>query len=126
MSSQDLMPDKMHPDMAVLVGVTAAFTFLSTIAVILRFTSRLLTLSVKWDDWTCFGALILAYGSSVCIFMAAAPSFAHGGYDMWLYSMPTLEKYMQVSYSSYPILTPIKTLSALIPIDWTSSFLATT
>ncbi|KAK1140232.1 hypothetical protein N8T08_010529 [Aspergillus melleus] len=93
-SSKDLMPDKIHNDEAVFVGVTTVFTFLSTVAVFLRFTSRLLTLSVKWDDWTCFGALILAYGSFICIIIAA--TVAHGGYDIWFYSMATLEKYMKL------------------------------
>ncbi|KAI9040230.1 uncharacterized protein KD926_008431 [Aspergillus affinis] len=107
--SQDLMPDKIHNDFAVFVGVTTVFTFLSTVAVILRFTSRLLTLSVKWDDWTCFGALVLAYGSFICIVMAATD--AHGGYDIWFYSKATLIKYMQLVLSYNMMYTASVTLS---------------
>lgn len=101
MSSQDLMPNKIPHAEAVFVGVTTVFTFLSTVAVILRFTSRILTLSIKWDDWACLGALLLAYGSFVTITLAA--TVAHGGYNTSLYGMATLEKYMQVRYISSPI-----------------------
>lgn len=94
MASQDLMPDKISDSYAVCLGLTAMMTFLSTIAVICRFVSRRLTLSVKWDDWTCLGALVFAYG--MLIDLALGATIGRAGYHIEDYSMRTLEKYVQV------------------------------
>lgn len=93
-----MFPDGISHSHVVYLSVTATMTFLSTVAVILRFTSRMLTLSVRWDDWACLGALIVAYGFLICGVILATE--CHAGYHVWLYSLPTLEKYMQVSCSS--------------------------
>lgn len=88
------MPNKISPTHVAFVAVGAVCTFISTAAVILRFTSRLLTFSVKWDDWACLGALIFAYGCFITTVLDA--TIGHGGYNIALYSMSTLEKFIQV------------------------------
>ena len=76
----------------IIVGTVGIF--LSTLAVILRFTSRLLTLSIRWDDWACLGALIFAYACLITVILDA--TISHGGYDTRLYSMSMLEMLIKV------------------------------
>lgn len=97
MASQDMFPPGISHSQVIYLGVTSMMTFLSTIAVALRFTSRMLTLSIKLDDWSSLGALIIAYGFLICEAILATKG--HAGYHTWLYSLKTLGKYMQVGSS---------------------------
>lgn len=58
--------------------VVVILTFLSTIAVALRFLSRRLSNSVSWDDWTSLGALVFAYGYFITFVVGI--TVAHAGY----------------------------------------------
>lgn len=94
MSSHDSLPDKISHTHVVYIIVGSVGIFLSTLAVILRFISRLLTFSIKWDDWACLGALIFAYACLITVILDA--TIGHGGYDARLYSMSMLEMLIQV------------------------------
>lgn len=89
MSSHASLPNKISHTHVVYIIVGSIGIFLSTLAVILRFISRLLTLSIKWDDWACLGALIFAYGCLITVILDA--TIGHGGYDARLYSMSMLQ-----------------------------------
>lgn len=94
MSSYDSLPNKMSHTHVVYIIVGTVGIFLSTLAVILRFTSRLLTLSIRWDDWACLGALIFAYACIITVILDA--TIGHSGYDTRLYSMSMLEMLIKV------------------------------
>lgn len=96
-SPVDLMPSTMEHKNQVLVAISALFTLLATIAVILRFISRRITMAVKWDDWFSLIALIFAWGCLVVTVLDA--TIARGGYNIQYYSAATLEKYLAVCYT---------------------------
>ncbi|KAJ6020369.1 hypothetical protein N7540_005873 [Penicillium herquei] len=97
LSPVDLMPSGIEHGNVTLVIITSVFTLLSTVAVILRFISRRISMSVKWDDWFSLIALILAYACLVVTVLDA--TIAHGGYNIEYYSAATLEKFLKVKYS---------------------------
>ena len=93
-------PTTLHPDQVshkyvVFLGVAGVMTLLATISVILRFTSRRLTLFWYWDDWAILGALVFAYGFLMTTAVVATVGGA--GYPITQYSLLQLEKYLQVS-----------------------------
>ena len=93
-------PVSLHPDhishkIVVFLGITGAMTLLATASVILRFTSRKLTLFCYWDDWASLGALALSYGVLTTIALSATAGGA--GYPVNEYSLLQLEKYLQAS-----------------------------
>ncbi|KAJ5608676.1 hypothetical protein N7528_009243 [Penicillium herquei] len=95
LSPVDLMPSGIEHGNVNLVIITAVFTFLATVAVLLRFISRRISMSVKWDDWFSLIALILAYGCLVVTVLDA--TIAHGGYNIEYYSAATLEKFLKIT-----------------------------
>lgn len=104
-SPVDLMPSGIEHGNGVMVAITTLFTFLATVAVILRFISRRISVTVKWDDWFSLIALIFAYGCFIVTLLDA--TIAHGGYDIEYYSAATLEKYLEVRYWFYLFTTVI-------------------
>ena len=87
MTTHDVMPNEISHYCLIFRGTTAMMTVLSTVSVILRFTSRRLTFSIKWDDWACLGALVFAYGylASISLDSTVGPA----GHHIEEYSMQT-------------------------------------
>ncbi|KAJ5703263.1 hypothetical protein N7493_011652 [Penicillium malachiteum] len=104
LSPVDLMPSGIEHGNVTLVIITSVFTFLATVAVILRFISRRISVSVKWDDWFSLIALILAYGCLVVTVLDA--TVAHGGYNIEYYSAATLEKFLKPRTYCTPPVSP--------------------
>ncbi|PWY90617.1 hypothetical protein BO94DRAFT_593529 [Aspergillus sclerotioniger CBS 115572] len=94
----DTLPDQISPHYVVFIGVGAMMTFLSTASVAIRFVSRVLTISVKWDDWACLGALVFAYGFMITTVVVAIVGRA--GYHIAQYDAHTLEKYLQIALAN--------------------------
>lgn len=95
MSPVDLMPTGIEYGNGIVVAITTIFTVLAIVAVILRFISRRISMSVKWDDWFSLIALIFAFGCFIVTLLDA--TIAHGGYDIEYYSAATLERYLKVN-----------------------------
>lgn len=106
MSPVDLMPSGIEYENGIVVAITTIFTFLAIVAVILRFISRRISMSLKWDDWFSLIALIFAFGCFIVTLLDA--TIAHGGYDIEYYSAATLERYLKVKIF---ILSPKNALS---------------
>lgn len=103
MTTHDIMPNEISHYCVIFLGVTAMMTFLSTVSVILRFTSRGITLSVKWDDWACLGALVFAYGFLMSISLDS--TVGRAGYHVEEYSMQTLENSSRYDFVSVNVYT---------------------
>ncbi|KAJ5887304.1 hypothetical protein N7504_011351 [Penicillium tannophilum] len=95
MSPVDLMPTGIEYGNGIVVAITTIFTVLAIVAVILRFISRRISMSVKWDDWFSLIALIFAFGCFIVTLLDA--TIAHGGYDIEYYSAATLERYLKLT-----------------------------
>lgn len=93
-----LHPDHVSHDYVVFLGVAGMMTLIATVCVFLRFTSRKLTLFWSWDDWAVLGALVFAYGFLTCTALVATVGGA--GYPINQYSLPQLEKYLQIALAN--------------------------
>ncbi|KAI9652977.1 MAG: hypothetical protein M1831_006306 [Alyxoria varia] len=99
-----------HP-YVVFLGLAGMMTFISTVCMGLRFASRRLALSTSWDDWTCFGSLVFAYGFLVCTGLAA--TVGRAGHHAWEFDAETFVKYSQIQLATNVLYTASISLSKI-------------
>ncbi|KAK5996310.1 Wortmanamides biosynthesis cluster C-like protein [Cladobotryum mycophilum] len=88
------LPNGMSHRYAVFVITNAVFTFLSLLAVILRFQQRRLIKAFSWDDWLILGSLICSIGTMVDVIISTA--ITRAGYHITTYTIPQLETFLKV------------------------------
>ncbi|KAI1447315.1 hypothetical protein F5Y02DRAFT_424493 [Annulohypoxylon stygium] len=95
-------PTNEHPPQGIsrrevdTIGINAAFTFLATVLVILRFFSRKISVAPRlwWDDWTILLSLLAAIAFFVLVVVNAI--VGGNGYHIQTYSREQLSTYYQL------------------------------
>ncbi|KAL4917132.1 hypothetical protein BDW62DRAFT_218351 [Aspergillus aurantiobrunneus] len=105
------LPDEISHNYVIFITVASIMTFLATMIVVLRITTRVLTISAKWDDWACAGALIFAYGFLTTTVLVA--TVGRAGYQITQYDLATLGKWSQICLANNVLYNNSVTLSKI-------------
>ena len=92
--SPSQLPSKINNRYVIAIGIASMMITISSTLVLLRFLSRYITKSIKWDDWCCLMSLIFAYGNLITTVLSA--TIGRSGYHIALYSAGRLRKIYKV------------------------------
>lgn len=103
--SSPQLPANTSPRYVVGLGISALMIVISSSLVALRFVSRHITKSIKWDDWLCLMSLLFAYG--ILVITALSGTVGRAGYHVTVDTTHGLAKFYKVRFppklNIYPV-----------------------